>query len=85
MPKTRKNYIRTGHYQTDYRTGQMKWVPKPRTPKKKNLSLPMLTAFRKNGKRVKSNTTLKMSLKSLRRLVSAARSGRTASVKVRGR
>lgn len=46
---------------------------------------PTLTLVRKNGKKVKANTTLKMSLKSLRRLVSAARSGRTASVKVRGR
>ena len=45
----------------------------------------ILTAVKKNGKRVRANTTLKMSLKSLRRLVSAARSGRTASVKVRGR
>lgn len=53
--------------------------------KKKNLSLPMLTAFRKNGKRVKSNTTVKMSLKSLRRLVSAARTGKRAQVKARVR
>jgi hypothetical protein len=54
--------------------------------KKENLSLPMLSAFRqKNGKRVKSNTTVKMSLKSLRRLVSAARSGKPAKVKARVR
>jgi hypothetical protein len=46
---------------------------------------PTLTLVRKNGKKVKSNASIKMSLKSLRRLVSAARSGRTASVKVRDR
>ena len=53
--------------------------------RKKNLSLPMLTAIRKNGKRVKANTSVKMSLKSLRRLVSAARTGKRAEVKARVR
>lgn len=45
----------------------------------------MLTAIRKNGKRVKANTSVKMSLKSLRRLVSAARTGKRAEVKARVR
>ena len=53
--------------------------------RKKNLSLPMLTAIRKNGKRVKANTSVKMSLNSLRRLVSAARTGKRAEVKARVR
>jgi hypothetical protein len=52
---------------------------------RKRKNVPVLTVIRKNGKKAKANTSLKMSLKSLRRLVSAARSGRTASVKVRGR
>lgn len=53
--------------------------------RKKNISLPSLLALKKNGKRVKANTSVKLSLKSLRRLISAARSGKPAHVKARVR
>ena len=52
--------------------------------KKKNLSLPgFLVATKKNGKRVKANTSVKMSLRDLRRLVSGARKGKSVRVKAR--
>ena len=54
--------------------------------KKKNLSLPgFLVATKKNGKRVKANTSVKMSLRDLRRLVSGARKGKSVRVKARVR
>ena len=52
--------------------------------RKKNLSLPgFLVATKKNGKRVKANTSVKMSLRDLRRLVSGARKGKSVRVKAR--
>jgi hypothetical protein len=54
--------------------------------RKKNISLPgFLVATKKNGKRVKANTSVKMSLHDLRRLVSGARRGKTVKVKARVR
>ena len=53
--------------------------------KRKRKNPPIITVIRRNGQKVKANASVKMSLKSLRRLVSAARTGRTARVKVRGR
>ena len=46
---------------------------------------PALVVIRKNGKRVKANTSIKMSLRDLRRLVSGARAGKTVQLKARGR
>lgn len=45
----------------------------------------VLVVTRKNGKRVRSNATVSMPLKSLRRLISSARSGKRTSTKVRVR
>ncbi len=57
-----------------------------RRKRKKNLSLPgFLVATKKNGRRVKANTTVKMSLKDLRRLVRGAKTGRRVKVKARVR
>jgi hypothetical protein len=53
--------------------------------RKRSRKNPVIVLTRKNGKRVKANASVKMSLKSLRRLVSAAKQGRAASVKVRAR
>lgn len=53
--------------------------------RKKNISLPSLLALKKNGKRVKANTSVKMTLRDLRRLISGARKGRTVKVKARVR
>lgn len=53
--------------------------------KRKRKNAPVITVIRRNGQKVKANASIKMSLKSLRRLVSAARQGKTANVKVRGR
>ena len=54
--------------------------------RKKNLSLPgFLVATKKNGKRVKANPSVKMSLRDLRRLVSGARKGKSVRVKARVR
>ena len=54
--------------------------------RKKNLSLPgFLVATKKNGKRVKANTSVKISLRDLRRLVSGARKGKSVRVKARVR
>ena len=54
--------------------------------KRKNISLPgFLVATKKNGKRVKANTSVKMSLRDLRRLVSGARKGKSVRVKARVR
>lgn len=54
--------------------------------KKKNIGLPgFLVATKKNGKRVRANTSVKMTLRDLRRLVSGARKGRTVKVKARVR
>lgn len=44
-----------------------------------------LLVVRKNGKRVRSNATVSMPLKSLRRLISSARTGKRTSTKVRVR
>jgi hypothetical protein len=48
-------------------------------------SNPALIVIRKNGKRVKTNTSIKMTLRDLRRLVSGARAGKTVRLKARGR
>ena len=56
-----------------------------KTRKRKNLSLPSLVALKKNGKRAKANTSVKLSLKSLRQLLSGARSGKRTEVKARVR
>jgi hypothetical protein len=54
--------------------------------RKRNLTLPgFLVATKKNGKRVKANTSVKMSLRDLRRLVSGARKGKSVRVKARVR
>lgn len=53
--------------------------------RKKNISLPSLLALKKNGKRAKANTSVKLSLKSLRRLIAGARSGKRTEVKARVR
>lgn len=60
----------------------MKGIGKKR--KKKNTS-GLLVVTRKNGKRVGSNATVSMPLKSLRRLISSARTGKRTSTKVRVR
>lgn len=54
-----------------------------RRRRKKNT--PALVVIRKNGKRVKTNTSIKMSLRDLRRLVSGARTGKKVQVKARVR
>jgi hypothetical protein len=53
-----------------------------RRSKKKN---PVLVVTRKNGKRVRSNAKVSMSLKSLRRLIGSAKAGKRTSVKARVR
>lgn len=49
------------------------------------LAGPILSAVRSNGRKVKSNTSVKMSLHDLRRLVSAAKTGKRVRVKARVR
>lgn len=46
---------------------------------------PLLVATKKNGKRVKANTSVKMKLSDLRKLISGARSGKKVRVKARVR
>jgi hypothetical protein len=55
--------------------------------RRKNFKLPgFLTATRiKNGRKVKANTTVKMRLSDLRRLVQGAKTGRRVKVKARVR
>lgn len=55
--------------------------------RQKNFKLPaFLTATRiKNGRKVKANTTVKMKLSDLRRLVKGAKTGRRVKVKARVR
>jgi hypothetical protein len=58
-----------------------------RSRKRRNISVPrfLVATRQKNGKRVKANTSVKMSLRDLRRLVSGARSGKRVKVKARVR
>jgi hypothetical protein len=51
--------------------------------KNKSLGATLLSAVKKNGKKAKANSSVKLSLKSLRRLLSAARSGKRTAVKAR--
>ena len=60
-------------------------MPKRKRRAKKNSLQSFLSAVKPNGKRVKANTRVTMTLKSLRRLVGAARRGKTAKVKARVR
>jgi hypothetical protein len=54
--------------------------------RRKNLKLPgFLVAIKKNGKRVKANTSVKMTLRDLRRLISGAKKGKRVRVKARVR
>ena len=53
--------------------------------RKNKKNAPALIVVRKNGKRVKTNTSIKMSLRDLRRLVSGARAGKIVRLKARGR
>jgi hypothetical protein len=53
--------------------------------KRKSTGSSILSALRKNGKRVKRNTSIKMSLHDLRRLISGAKSGKRVKVKARVR
>jgi len=54
--------------------------------RRRNISLPgFLTAVKKNGKRVQANTSIKMTLRDLRRLVTGARKGKQVRVKARVR
>jgi hypothetical protein len=57
----------------------------PKRRRKRSVGSPVLSAFRKNGKRVKRNTSVKMSLHDLRRLISGAKSGKPVKVKARVR
>jgi hypothetical protein len=51
----------------------------------KKRNAPLLSAVRKNGKPAKRNTSVKMSLHDLRRLISGAKSGKRVKVKARVR
>ena len=54
--------------------------------RRNKLKLPgFLSATRKNGKKVKPNTSVKMKLSDLRRLLSGARKGKQVRVKARVR
>ena len=53
--------------------------------RKSKKNAPALIVVRKNGKRAKTNTSIKMSLRDLRRLISGARAGKTVRLKARGR
>jgi len=54
--------------------------------RKRNLTLPgFLVATKKNGKRVRANTSVKMTLRDLRRLISGAKKGKQVKVKARVR
>lgn len=57
----------------------------PRKGKYIRTNGPSIIAIRKNGNRVRSNATVSMPLKSLRRLISSARTGKRTSTKVRVR
>lgn len=50
---------------------------------KKSKNLPTLEIRRKNGKRAKGNPSVTMGLKTLRRIISGARTGRKVKAKVR--